>query len=383
MLKIILVFLLVLSFNLQADNSKKYTQEQLDQMLAPIALYPDALLSQILMATTFNEQLQEAIDYSKKNPDEKGDEAVKKVQDKDWDASVASLVAFPDVLSMLGGKPKWAKDLGNAFLATPGDVMDRVQDLRKKAKIAGNLKTSKEQKVEVTDANATAPEVITIAPVTNTVYVPVYNPTYAYGVWMYPAYPPYYYYPPYYNPMPGFVFGFTVGIIASNCMWGGFGWHSHNVNINVNRYNNINVNKISAKKNNVNWKDHNQRAKNARTGNSKISKDRQRQNARKTMDSKGLNLSDQRKKLSGSKGTEMRRQLDSGKFNSGSRSNAFSGIDKPMRSNKAVDRGNFSRQNNSHSFGSNRSGGFSRGGSFGGGSMSRGSFGGGGHRGRR
>lgn len=380
MLKIIFAFLLAISFNLQADDAKKYTQEQLDQMLAPIALYPDALLSQILMATTFNKQLHEAIEYSKDNPEEKGDEAVKKVQDKGWDASVSSLVAFPDVLSMLGGKPSWTKDLGDAFLAVPSDMMDRVQFLRKKAKDAGNLKSSKEQKVEVSDVNAT--EAIVIEPVTKTVYVPVYNPTYVYGVWMYPYYPPYYYYPPHYNPVPGFIFGFTVGIIASNCMWGGFGWHSHNVNINVNRYNNINVNKISAKTNNVNWKDHNQRSKKAKLGNNKISKDRQRQNARKAMDSKGLNLSEQRKQLSGSKGKDIQRQLANGTFKS-SRGNAFSGIDKPLHSNRAVDRGNFSRNSASRNFGSNHNGGFSRGGSFGNRSMSRGNFGGGGFRGRR
>lgn len=388
MFKIIFSSLLVMMLALQLNAQKQYTEEELNQMLAPIALYPDALLSQVLMATTFEEQLNEAIAYSKANPDEKGDDAVKKVQDKDWDASVASLVAFPQVLSMLGKKPEWSKDLGKAFLAQPESIMDTVQSLRKKAKGEGNLKSSKEQEVKVDDSNTT--QVITIAPATTTVYVPVYNPTYVYGPWMYPAYPPYYYYPPYYNPVPGFVFGFTFGVIASNCMWGGFGWHSRSVNINVNRYNNINVNKISSKKNNVDWKQHNQRANKQKLSNKRGSKDSQRMNARKAMQKQGLDPSKQRKNLSGSSGANIRNDFTSGKFNS----DAFSGMRDSGRAHSEANRGGFSRANSggnfkqdrgfSHSGGFSNSGGFSRSGGGNGfsGAGNR-SFGGGGFRGRR
>ena len=305
MFKFLSVFVVIFIINIHAADTKKYTQEELGQMLAPIALYPDALLSQILMATTYDTQLKEAISYAKANPDENGDAAVKKVQDKGWDASVSSLLAFPQVLEMLGKKPEWSKDLGNAFLVQPDSIMDTIQVLRKKAKDAGNLKTSKEQTVKVEDKNST--QAIIIVPATQTVYVPVYNPTYVYGPWMYPAYPPYYYYPPHYNPVPGFVFGFTVGIIVSHSMWGGFGWHNHRVNINVNRYNNINVNKINVNSKNVNWKNHTQRstrsAKKASVNQQKnrSAKDIQRDKARKAMGNNGLNLSHERKKLTGTK----------------------------------------------------------------------------------
>lgn len=369
MFKSIIAFILMLAVTLNAAETKKYSEQELDTMLAPIALYPDALLSQILMASTYNEQLQEAINYSQINPEEKGDAAVKKVQDKDWDASVSSLVAFPQVLEMLDKDPAWASDLGDAFLNQSESMMDRVQYLRKKAEDAGNLKTSEEQTVKTEDQNGT--KAIVVAPVTQTVYVPVYNPTYVYGPWMYPAYPPYYYYPPHYNPMPGFIFGFTAGIIVSNAMWGGFGWHSRSVHINVNRYNNINVNKISGNGNTVNWKN-----KNQHSGNKLNTKDRQRAKAKNSMKNKGINPSLDKSKLSGASGDKMRKSIDSGKFSS--RSNAFSGVNKPNRSKLEGSRGGFSRENRTGSFGSshNRSSfsGSSRGGS-------RGGFGGG--RGRR
>jgi len=373
MFKIFISVLLLFNISLFAQETKKFSQEQLDQMMAPIALYPDSLLSQILMASTFNSQLEEAIKYSKINPKEKGDEAVTKVQDKGWDASVSSLVAFPQVLDMLGKKPSWTKELGDAFLAEPTKVMDTVQVLRKKAIDAGNLKTTKEQKVEVDDSNTT--KVIVVTPVTQTVYVPVYNPTYVYGTWWY-SYPPYYYYPPYYRPVSGVVVGFGVGVVVTYALWGGFGWHSHNTYINVNHYNNININKISGNGNKVNWKNHNQRNSNNKLKNNhkKSTKDIQRENARKAMGNKGLNLDTERKQLSGSKGDGLRNNLESGKFKSASNSNAFSGLDKPVRSYKEGNRGDFSRNS-----GSNKSFSHSGGFSHGSGGFSRG----GGHRGRR
>ncbi len=375
MFKIMIIILSLFVLSLQASESKKFSQEQLDQMMAPIALYPDALLSQILMASTYNKQLQEAIKYAKEHTQEKGDEAVKKVQDKGWDASVSSLMAFPQVLDMLGKKPDWTKELGNAFLAEPSEVMDTVQKLRKKAVDHGNLKTTTQQTVKKDDSNST--EIIEVAPATQTVYVPVYNPAYVYGQWWY-AYPPYYYYPPYYRPLPGVMIGFGVGIVVTNALWGGFGWHNHSTYINVNHYNHININKISGNGNRVNWKEHKKRDSGKKFKSKPSTKEMQRKNARKAMDNKGLNLDKQRKNLGGTKGDNLRKNLNGGKFQSSSHLDAFSGLDKPKRIHNDTSRGNFSRGNHSRG-----SGGFSHGGggfSRGGGGFSRA---GGGMRGRR
>ena len=132
-----------------AQATPTFTKEQLDQMLAPIALYPDSLLSQILMAATYPADVADAAKWSKANPDKKGDAAVKAVQDQPWDPSVQSLAAFPQVLDMMGAKPDWVQKLGDAFLASSKDVLDAVQRLRTKAQQAGNLKTTEQQKVVV------------------------------------------------------------------------------------------------------------------------------------------------------------------------------------------------------------------------------------------
>jgi hypothetical protein len=235
-------------------QDQPFKDEELDQMLAPIALYPDSLLSQILMASTYPADVKEAAEWSKAHPDAKGDDAVKQVENQPWDPSVQSLVAFPQVLAMMREKPGDVQRLGDAFLADPARVMDRVQFLRKKAQEAGNLKSNEQQKVEVqTEASK---QVIVIEPAQpQTVYVPVYQPTVVYGSWWYPAYPPYYWPPPpyYYPPSGGaFVAGFIWGaaiVGIHNGLWGGFAWGRNEVNINVNRYNNINVNNKITKNN--------------------------------------------------------------------------------------------------------------------------------------
>jgi hypothetical protein len=239
-------------------------------MVAPIALYPDALLSQVLMASTYPSDVAEAVTWAKANQSLKGDDAVKAVESQPWDPSVQSLVAFPQVLAIMGEKPDWVQNLGDAFLAQPNAVMDSVQRLRAKAQEAGNLKSTPQQTVATQPASpptqpppAGAPpppaQIITIQPANpQVVYVPTYNPTVVYGSWPYPAYPPYYIPPP---AGWGFVAGavtagiaWGVGIGVSNALWGGMNWSSGSVNINVNRYNNINVNnRINTTNNNVNW----------------------------------------------------------------------------------------------------------------------------------
>ena len=129
-------------------NRPTVTQQELDQMLAPIALYPDALLSQILMASTYPLEVIQAARWSKANPTLKGDEAVKAVDGNNWEPSVKSLVAFPQILTMMDENLNWMERLGDAFLAQEAQVMDTVQHLRQKAYEAGNLKSSNEVRVE-------------------------------------------------------------------------------------------------------------------------------------------------------------------------------------------------------------------------------------------
>jgi hypothetical protein len=235
-----------------------YSKEQLDQLLAPIALYPDSLLSQVLMASTYPADVAEAVKWSAAHPNDMGDAAVTKVQNEPWEASVQSLVAFPQVLATMGQKPEWVQDLGDAFLAQPTDVMDAVQRLRQLAQAAGQLKSNEQQKVVVQQPQPSQPSIIVIEPAQpQVVYVPMYNPTVVYGPWPYPAYPPYYMPPP-----PGYYVGnalltgmaFGVGLAITNSLWGGanWGWGNSSVNVNVNRYNNINVNKINVNQTNFN-----------------------------------------------------------------------------------------------------------------------------------
>ena len=265
----LLPLLFALSALAWAQDARPFSKEQLDQMTAQVALYPDSLLSQLLMATTYPDEFAEAYKWSKAHPDAKGDDAVKMVENEDWDPSVASMVAFPEVLITLGEKTEWVKNMGDAFLAQPKDVMDSVQRLRAQAEKAGNLKSN--EQVKVTNEPTPPPEpgapppqappppqTIIIEPAQpSVVYVPTYNPTVVYGVWPYPAYPPYYYPTP-----PGYWFSRTVatgiawgiGIGVSNALWGGCNWGRGDVNVNVNRYNNINTNRqINANGSRANW----------------------------------------------------------------------------------------------------------------------------------
>ncbi|MFV3289812.1 DUF3300 domain-containing protein [Pseudomonas sp. NY11955] len=247
-----------------AAKDAVFTQEQLDQMTAPIALYPDPLLAQVLMASTYPGQVSEAVTWSKANPKATGDDAVKQVAKQPWDPSVQALVAFPQVLATLGQDPVWVQRLGDAFLAQPDDVMGSVQRLRHQAQAAGNLQSNQYQNVTVqtTTAPAAAPapaasgtQVVTasVPPTTiviepadpQVVYVPSYNPTTTYGTWAYPASPPVYYPPPpMYYPgsalVAGLAFGTGVAIVAS--LWGDCDWGNNDIDIDVNRYNNINAN---------------------------------------------------------------------------------------------------------------------------------------------
>ncbi len=231
------------------DASPAFSADKLEQLVAPIALYTDGLVAQIMMAATYPLQVVEADRWLKKNPGLQGDALQQAVAKEKWDPSVQSLVFFPDVLDRMSSNLEWTQDLGDAVLADQKAVMDAVQRLRHYAYEAGNLKTNDQQKVVVEN------KIIQIEPATQVVYVPAYNPTVVYStywappIWYYPIYtrPPAYWYPPGY--VASNVISFSVGVAVGAALWGGCDWHGHNiyhrpgnVNINVNRVNINNTN---------------------------------------------------------------------------------------------------------------------------------------------
>jgi len=244
-LAIFLTCLLGLSQGAMAQDGegskKSFKQEELDQLLAPIALYPDSLLAQILMASTYPLEVVEAARWAKANQALKGDALTSALEKEDWDPSVKSLVNFPQVLAMMNEKLDWTQKLGDAFLAQQKEVMDTVQKLRQKAQAEGNLKSSEEQKVVVEKETQT---IVIESANPQVVYVPTYSPTVVYGAWPYPAYPPYYYYPPGYVAGAA-LFSFGVGVAigaAWGYAWGGCNWRGGDVDIDINRNTNINNN---------------------------------------------------------------------------------------------------------------------------------------------
>src|SRR6516165_2265198 len=247
--------------------------EELDQVLAPIPLYPDELIAQILTAATYPLEIVLAARWvaDPKNAALKGDALVKALEGQSWDASVKSLVPFPSVLKMMSDKLDWTQKLGDAFLSQEADCLAAVQSLRRKAAAAGTLKSTPQQNVTVAPrAAAAAPglqgppagEPITMAPVTEdqtisiapadpqVVYVPSYDPATAYGAWPYPSYPPYAFPPPVGYGVAaglatGLAFGAGVAVAGSLWGWGRPNWGGGSVNINTNRFNSINRTAIS------------------------------------------------------------------------------------------------------------------------------------------
>jgi len=213
--------------------------EELDQLLASIALYPDDLVAQVLSASTYPVEVVQAARLAKEKSKLKGEQLMAAAKDKDWDPSVKAMLQFPEVLAMMDEKLDWTTKVGDAFLSQQREVMDSIQRLRGKANEAGNLKTTEEQKVVVEKETNT----IIIEPANpQVVYVPTYNPTVVYGVWPYPAYPPYPVYPPgYVAARSAFSFAAGVAVGAAWSGWGGWhsNWHGGDVDINVNHYNNF------------------------------------------------------------------------------------------------------------------------------------------------
>jgi len=222
-----------------ADQSQLLKPEQLDALVAPIALYPDTLLAQVLMASTYPLEVVEAERWAQANKNLTGADLKTAVDKQAWDESVKSLAATPSVLEMMSTKLDWTQQLGNAVLAQQPDVMDAIQRLRTKAQ--ANNKLASNQQQTVTTQQQDGKQVIAIAPAqSNTVYVPYYDPSVAYGPWPYPAYPPYYFgYPGYIAAgviATGIAFGaaYAIGRWASGGYgWGGsINWNNNNININ-------------------------------------------------------------------------------------------------------------------------------------------------------
>ncbi|MFH0726827.1 MAG: DUF3300 domain-containing protein [Pseudomonadota bacterium] len=212
------------------EPSEKFSQEELAQMLAPIALYPDALLSQVLMASTYPIEVVEADRWVQKNPELKGDDLDAALLDMEWDSSVKAVCHFPSILALMSERISETTDLGNAFLAQEAEVMDMVQELRARAHAQNRLATDSRQKVIVEN------EKIIIEPADpGVIYVSYYDPSYVYGPWWYPAYPPYYWGPPGVrigvgiSYWPAFYFGFAFG------SWSHFDWHRHYIHMDVDR----------------------------------------------------------------------------------------------------------------------------------------------------
>ncbi len=206
---------------LSAHAQVTFAQQELDQMLAPIALYPDSLLSQILMAATYPLEVTQAARWSRADPGLHGDQAVWAVAREDWDPSVKSLVAFPQILAMMDAKPDWTERLGDAFLAQEPQVMDTVQHLRQRAYAAGNFRSDDQIRV-VPQGGA-----IVVEPMhPEIVYVPYYDPLVVYGGWWWPS-PPVYWSPWYdhHTPHPGFYLSWGSGIrVANGFFFGAFDW---------------------------------------------------------------------------------------------------------------------------------------------------------------
>ena len=243
-----------------AEQQALLTQAQLQQLVAPVALYPDKLLGQILAASTYPLEVVKADRWARENPKVKGTALEAAMQQQPWDPSVKGLTSVPQVLRMMYDKLEWTQQLGEAYLAQPDDVSKAVQILRARADTNGNLKTSRELRVTkvrrrppVDAVVIDEPYYIEIEPIEpDVIYVPIYDPGIIYGDWLYPDYAPFFWYP------PGFVyagiFGFGPAFIVGPALWCSYDWYSGRVFINASRYNQFNHTKLASAGGSLPWK---------------------------------------------------------------------------------------------------------------------------------
>ena len=254
---VVLSFLLISSSNVLAQaptptvptppapsRDRSLSAQELEALVAPIALYPDSLLSIVVMASTYPLEIVQADRWIKANTKLKGDELQSAIDKQAWDDSVKSLAAAPDVLSMMSTNLEWTLKLGDAVLAQQADVMDAIQRLRLKAEANNKLPTTKQQRVTKTEQQGR--QIIAIEQTDpETLYVPYYDPGVVYGAWPYASYPPYYFgYPGYIAGgviAAGLAFGAGWGLArwasGGNYWGGGFNWNGNNININRPRVN--------------------------------------------------------------------------------------------------------------------------------------------------
>jgi hypothetical protein len=238
---LVLILLAVVAAAPARAAEEKFSKQQLDQMLAPIALYPDDLLSNVLMAATYPLDVVEAQRWraEPENAKREGDALADALKDKDWDPSIKALVQFPDVLKMMSDQLDWTQNLGDAFVAQQSEVMDEVQLLRSKADSSGHLKSNTQQTVTRQDdayvIEPANPEII---------YVPEYEPAVVYGSWWYPDYPPYYWGYPGAAFVNGYFWG-AGGVAIAGGIWGWnhWDWRHRDIRVDVNKWNRINVNR--------------------------------------------------------------------------------------------------------------------------------------------
>jgi len=219
----------------QQPEAPLLTAAQLDRLVAPIALYPDPLIAQILMAATYPLEVVEADRWLRlpANAALKGDALTAALRQQPWEPSVKSLVAFPQLLNTMDSNLNWTEQLGDAFLAQQLDVMDAVQRLRQRAQAAGSLASTPQQVVSIENQE------IMIEPTSpDVVYVPTYNPLCAYGAWPSPDYPPFYFAPTAGNcAAGGELITFGAGLIPFGFWaWGHFDWHHHAIRIDRDRF---------------------------------------------------------------------------------------------------------------------------------------------------
>jgi len=236
---------------------------QLEQLVAPIALYPDSLLAQVLMASTYPLEVVQAARWVRENSNVTGKALEDAMQNQQWDPSVKALTSVPQTLQMMNDKLDWTQQLGDAFLAQQEDVLDAVQRLRARADAAGHLQTTEQQKVTRTprsssggpattsgqatpggQAAAALPPLIYSIETANpeVYYVPIYDPGAVYGTWPYPDYQPFYWSPPGY--VASNVFSFAAGAFVGAAVWGNIDWRRRRTDINVanfNRFNRTNI----------------------------------------------------------------------------------------------------------------------------------------------
>ena len=214
----------------ESPRPTSFSPPELEQLVAPVALYPDPLLAQVLMAATYPVEVVQAARFIQANPTLRDSGLDEALRAQPWDDSVKALVSFPQILGMMNNGLDWTQRLGDAFLVQQQDVMAAVQVLRARAQAQGTLTTSPQQVVTVQ-----APYIYIQPASPEVIYVPVYNPLIVYGPWPYPAYQPYYYRPAGW-PMASGVFGFGGGVFVRFGLWGAFDWHRHVVFVDVPRY---------------------------------------------------------------------------------------------------------------------------------------------------